>query len=83
MGLPLQCFSALGYILLFWPKSPKPVLKLDDTDIRYEDMIQEVKEYQKGELTKKGKEKKKKLFHIHLVDTGSDEGTNKDGKKVW
>lgn len=82
MGLPLQHLSALGYVLSFWPKSPKPVPKLVDTDLRYEDMIHAVEEYEKVGLTKKGKEKKKKPFYIHLVDTSSDEGTNKDGKKV-
>ncbi|KAJ3884824.1 hypothetical protein GG344DRAFT_83467 [Lentinula edodes] len=39
MGIPLQQLSALGYIASFWPRSPKPVPKLVDTDARYEDMV--------------------------------------------
>ncbi|KAJ3803632.1 hypothetical protein F5876DRAFT_84847 [Lentinula aff. lateritia] len=78
MGIPLQQLSALGYIASFWPRSPKPVPKLVDTDARYEDMVGILEEYMKVEYTKHGKPKKKKAFSVILIDTGSES----DGKKV-
>ncbi|KAJ4497981.1 hypothetical protein C8R41DRAFT_917002 [Lentinula lateritia] len=77
MGIPLQQLSALGYIASFWPRSPKPVPKLVDTDARYEDMVGILEEYMKVEYTKHGKPKKKKAFSVILIDTGSES----DGKK--
>lgn len=81
MGVPLQRLSALGYIVSTWPRSPKPVPKLVDTDVRYENMIEGLEEYMKVELTTKGQPKKKKPFSVELIDTG-DDAEKKDGKKV-
>lgn len=78
MGIPLQQLSALGYIASFWPRSPKPVPKLVDTDARYEDMVDILEEYMKVKYTKHGKPKKKKAFSVILIDTGGES----DGKKV-
>lgn len=82
MGVPLQSLSALGYTVSFWPRSPKPLPKPVDTDARYEDMIEELEEYMKVELTKKGQPKKKKAFSVLLADTSIDDSGKKDGKKV-
>lgn len=82
MGLPLQSLSALGYILLFWPKRLKLLPKLVNTDMRYENMIQQVEEYMKVETTKKVKAKKE-LFYSHPVNTGDNEDAKKDGKRYW
>lgn len=82
MGVPLQSLSALGYTVSFWPRSPKPLPKLVDTDARYEDMIEQLEEYMKVELTTKGQPKKKKAFSVLLIDTGIDDSGKKDGKKV-
>lgn len=82
MGVPLQRLSALGYIVSIWPRSPKPVPRLVDTDVRYEHMIEGLEEYMKVELTTKGQPKKKKPFSVQLIDTGGDDPGKKDGKKV-
>lgn len=76
MGIPLQQLSALGYIASFWPRSPRPVPKLVDTDVRYENMIEMLEDYMRVEYTKDHKPKKKKAFTVSLIDTGA----NSDGK---
>jgi hypothetical protein len=72
---------ASGYILLFFPKSPKLQLKLLEDEESYSMMIKEIEDYIMACCAKNQGKGAIKLYHIQIINT-SDGDSKKTSSKV-
>ncbi|KAJ6558814.1 hypothetical protein DFH09DRAFT_1317074 [Mycena vulgaris] len=54
MEVSVTHLAAIGYKASFWPKTPKPLPKLLESEEDYERLMEEITEYRKGCLKKRG-----------------------------
>lgn len=71
MGVSVLQLSALGYVMSFWSKSPKPLPKLVDSDERYESMLGDLHDHVSESSKKKGKAKPVIIRIVELSEKDS------------